>query len=64
VAVLGLLPQVAASTAGKPTGRVNMTLEDWSSIAQIVGVILVVVTLSYLAIQVRQGAQLLRSESR
>jgi hypothetical protein len=41
-----------------------MTLEDWAYIAQIVGVIVVVITLIYLTIQVRQGAQLLRSESR
>lgn len=41
-----------------------MTLEDWSYIAQIVGVISVVVTLIYLTIQVRQGAHQLRSESR
>jgi hypothetical protein len=41
-----------------------MTLEDWSYIAQIAGVLVVVVTLPYLAIQVKQGAQLLRSESR
>jgi hypothetical protein len=41
-----------------------MTLEDWSYIAQIAGVVVVVITLPYLAIQVKQGAQLLRSESR
>ena len=41
-----------------------MTLENWAYVAQIVGVIVVVVTLVYLSIQVRQGAQLLRSESR
>jgi hypothetical protein len=41
-----------------------MTLEDWAYLAQIVGVVVVIITLIYLAIQVRQGAQLLRSESR
>ena len=41
-----------------------MTLEDWAYIAQILGVIVVVVTLAYVAIQVRQSTQLLRSESR
>jgi hypothetical protein len=41
-----------------------MTLEDWAYISQIVGVVLVIVTLVYVAIQVRQGTELLRSESR
>jgi hypothetical protein len=41
-----------------------MTLEQYAYLAQIVGVLVVVITLIYLAIQVRQGAQLLRSESR
>ena len=41
-----------------------MTLEEWSYASQIVGVVLVVVTLVYLAAQVRQGTQLLLSEAR
>ena len=41
-----------------------MTLEQYAYLAQIIGVVVVVITLGYLAIQVRQGAQLLRSESR
>lgn len=41
-----------------------MTLEQISYLAEIIGVIVVVVTLIYLTIQVRQGADLLRSESR
>ena len=41
-----------------------MTLEEWSYVSQILGVVLVVVTLVYLALQVRQGAQLLLSEAR
>jgi len=41
-----------------------MTLEQYASLAQIIGGIVVVVTLIYLSIQVRQGALLLRSESR
>ena len=41
-----------------------MTLEQYAYLAQIIGVIVVIATLVYLAIQVRQGAQLLRSESR
>jgi hypothetical protein len=43
---------------------VIMTLEQYSYLAQIIGVIVVIVTLIYLSIQVRQGAELLRSESR
>ncbi|MBT5558915.1 MAG: hypothetical protein HOJ88_03410 [Proteobacteria bacterium] len=41
-----------------------MTLKDYANLAEILGVIIVVVTLIYLAIQVRQGADLLRSEAR
>ncbi len=41
-----------------------MTLEQYAYIAEIIGVIVVVVTLIYLSVQVRQGAELLRSESR
>ena len=44
---------------GKP-----MTLDEYAKLAEIVGVIVVVATLIYLAIQVRQGATLLRSEAR
>ena len=41
-----------------------MTLEEYAYLAQILGVIVVVITLVYLSIQVRQGASLLRSEAR
>ena len=41
-----------------------MTLEQYAYLAEIIGVIIVVVTLLYLSIQVRQGAHLMRSESR
>ena len=41
-----------------------MTLEQGAHLAEIVGVIVVVVTLIYLSVQVRQGTDLLRSESR
>jgi len=41
-----------------------MTLEELAYLAEIIGVIIIVVTLLYLAIQVRQGAHLIRSESR
>ncbi len=41
-----------------------MTLEQYAYIADIAGVIVVAATLIYLAVQVHQGAQLLRSESR
>jgi len=41
-----------------------MTLEQVAYLAEIIGVIIVVVTLVYLSVQVRQGAELLRSESR
>ena len=41
-----------------------MNLEQASYLAQIVGTIVVVATLVYLSIQVRQGNALLRSESR
>jgi len=41
-----------------------MTLEKIALIAQIIGVIVVAVTLIYLTIQVRQGAEQMRSESR
>ena len=41
-----------------------MTLEEYAYLAEIIGVIIVVVTLLYLAVQVRQGARLMRSDSR
>ena len=41
-----------------------MTLEQYAFLAEIIGVIVIVVTSIYLAIQVRQGAELLRSEAR
>ena len=41
-----------------------MTLEQAAYLAEIIGVIVVTATLIYLAVQVRQGAELLRSESR
>ena len=41
-----------------------MTLEQGAYLADIFGVIVVVVTLIYLSMQVRQGTELLRSESR
>ena len=41
-----------------------MTLEQGAYLAEILGVIVVIVTLIYLSVQVRQGTELLRSESR
>ncbi len=41
-----------------------MALEQYAYLAEILGVIIVVVTLIYLTIQVRQGTELLRSEAR
>lgn len=41
-----------------------MTLEQLALISQIVGVVVVAATLIYLTIQVRQGAEQMRSESR
>jgi hypothetical protein len=41
-----------------------MNLEQAAYLAQIIGTIVVVLTLIYLSIQVRQGTELLRSESR
>ena len=41
-----------------------MTLEQIALIAQIIGVAVVAGTLIYLALQVHQGAQQMRSESR
>ena len=41
-----------------------MTLEQYASWAEIIGVIIVVVTLLYLTVQVRQGTHLMRSQSR
>ena len=41
-----------------------MTLEQGAYIAEILGVIVVGVTLIYLSVQVRQGTELMRSESR
>ena len=37
-----------------------MTLEQYAHPAEIIGVIVAVVTLIYLSVQVRQGAELLR----
>jgi hypothetical protein len=41
-----------------------MTLEQYAYLAEIIGVIIIAMTLIYLSVQVRQGADLLRSESR
>jgi hypothetical protein len=41
-----------------------MTLEEYAYLAEIIGVTIVVATLIYLSIQVRQGKDLLRSEAR
>lgn len=41
-----------------------MTLEDVAYVAQITGVLVVAATLIYLTIQVKQGAEVLRSDSR
>src|SRR5210317_714612 len=41
-----------------------MTLEHYAYLAEIVGVVVIVVTLIYLSVQVQQGKELLRSESR
>jgi squalene cyclase len=41
-----------------------MTLEQYANLAQIIGVVIVVITLIYLSVQVKQGANLLRTESR
>ena len=41
-----------------------MSLEQFAYLAEIIGVIVVIVTLIYLSSQIRQGAELLRSESR
>lgn len=41
-----------------------MALEQYAYLAEIIGFVVVVVTLIYLSLQVRQGAELLRSESR
>jgi hypothetical protein len=41
-----------------------MSLEQYAYLAEILGVIVVTATLLYLAVQVRQGAILMRSESR
>lgn len=41
-----------------------MTLQQGAYLAEIIGVIVIVVTLIFLSIQVRQGTELLRSESR
>lgn len=42
----------------------DMTLEHYAYLAEVIGNIVVVVTLIYLSIQVQQGKELLRSESR
>jgi len=41
-----------------------MTLDEYAKLAEIIGVIVVIATLIYLSVQVRQGAVLLRSEAR
>ncbi len=41
-----------------------MTLEQYAYLAEIAGVVVIVVMLIYLTVQVRQRAELLRSESR
>jgi len=41
-----------------------MTLDEYAKLAEIIGVIVVITTLVYLSVQVRQGATLLRSEAR
>lgn len=41
-----------------------MNLEQLANLAEIIGTVAVVITLIYLAVQVRQGAQILWSESR
>lgn len=41
-----------------------MNLEQIANISEVVGGVVVVVTLIYLSVQVRQGARILRSESR
>jgi hypothetical protein len=41
-----------------------MALEQYAYLAEIIGSTVVMITLIYLALQVRQGAELLRSESR
>lgn len=41
-----------------------MTISEYAQVAEIFGVAIVAVTLIYLAVQVRQGATLLRSEAR
>lgn len=41
-----------------------MTLEQYAYLAEIIGVVVIVATLIYLSIQVRQGKDLLRSEAR
>jgi len=41
-----------------------MLLEQLANLSQIIGTIAVVVTLIYLAVQVRQGSQILRSDSK
>ncbi|WP_224490902.1 hypothetical protein [Robertkochia flava] len=41
-----------------------MTLEDISYITQIIGLLVVIITLIYLSVQVKQGKELLRSDSR
>lgn len=45
-------------------GICDMTLDQLTSVAEIVGNLVVVVTLIYVAVQVRQGSATLRSESR
>ncbi len=56
--------QLDYDAPGQPTPGKNMTLEQIAYLAEIIGVIVVIVTLIYLSMQVRQGAELLRSESR
>jgi hypothetical protein len=41
-----------------------VTLQDYASLAEIIGVAVVVITLIYVAVQVRQGSEALRSDAR
>ena len=40
-----------------------MSLEAWAAIAEIIGAIAVVVTLAYLAVQIRQNSNAIRSSN-
>ena len=41
-----------------------MTLEQWAYLAEIIGVILVIASLIYVAQQLRQNTEMMRAESR